>query len=200
MIVRRTVRLTRAARSHDTTVRAVRARIPDDIAVMVDYNQALTVPEAVRRARALDDEGVYWIEEPIRHDDFKGCAEVVGAARTPVQIGENFSQVHDMQKALDAGACDYVMPDLERIGGVTGWRRASALAADSRMPMSSHLYPEVSAHLLAATPTAHWLEYVDWMNRLLVEPLKIVEGQAVPSDRPGVGLKWSDEAVRRHAC
>jgi mandelate racemase len=180
-------------------VRAVRKRLPDDMAVMADYNQALSVGEAIRRGGALDAEGIYWVEEPIRHDDYAGCAEVARAVSTPVQIGENFSQVHDMQKALDARACDFVMPDLERIGGVTGWQRASALAAGAGLPMSSHLYPEVSAHLLAATPTAHWLEYVDWMNPLLVEPLKIVDGMAVVSERPGLGLAWNHDVVRRYA-
>ena len=91
--------------------------------------------EAIRRGRMLDGEGVYWIEEPIRHDDYAGCAAVRAAVATPVQIGENFSQVHDMERALAARACDYVMPDLERIGGVTGWQRAAdagALARASR--------------------------------------------------------------------
>ena len=181
------------------SVRAVRKCVPDDIAVMVDYNQALTVDEAVRRAHALDEEGVFWIEEPIRHDDFKGCAQIAAAARTPVQIGENFSQVYDMEKAIDACASDYVMPDLERIGGITGWQRASTLAARADLPMSSHLYPEISAHLLAATPTAHWLEYVDWMNPILESPLKIENGAAAVSDQPGVGLTWNAEMVRRYA-
>jgi len=180
-------------------VRAVRRRIPDQVALMVDYNQALSVDEGVRRAQALDGEGVYWIEEPIRHDDYEGCAGIAAAVRTPLQIGENFSQVYDMTKALAARACDCVMPDLERIGGVTGWQRAAALAAEARIPMSSHLHPEVSAHLLAATPTAHWLEYVDWMNGLLAEPLQIVDGMAMPSGRAGAGLAWNDEAVRRFA-
>jgi len=180
-------------------VRAVRRRIPDDIALMADYNQALDAPDAIVRARALDGEGLFWIEEPIRHDDYAGCAAVAAAAATPVQIGENFSQVYDMQKALDARATDYVMPDLERIGGVTGWQRASALASEAGIPMSSHLYPEVSAHLLAATPTAHWLEYVDWMHDLLEEPLRIDGGMAVPNERPGSGLSWNDEIVRRYA-
>lgn len=177
-------------------VRAVRGRVPDDVAVMVDYNQALSVAEAISRGRALDGEGVCWIEEPIRHDDYAGCAEMARIVSTPVQIGENFSQVYDMQHALDAHACDLVMADLERIGGVTGWQRASALASAVGLPMSSHLYPEVSVHLLAATPTAHWLEYVDWMNPLLEEPLKIVDGLAIPSSQPGVGLAWNDELVR----
>jgi mandelate racemase len=178
-------------------VRAVRARIPREIHLMVDYNQALTAEEAIRRGRALDGEGVYWMEEPIRHDDHAGCAGVARAVSTPIQIGENFSLVHDMERALAAQACDYVMPDLERIGGVTGWQRAAELARAREISMSSHLYPEVSAHLLAVTPTAHWLEYVDWANPLVTEPLRIADGKAVISNRPGNGLEWDVEAVRR---
>jgi mandelate racemase len=70
------------------------------------------VAEALSRGRALDGEGVYWIEEPLRHDDYRGCAELAAAISTPVQIGENFSLVYDMHKAIEARACDYVMPDL----------------------------------------------------------------------------------------
>jgi mandelate racemase len=179
-------------------IRAVRSRIPTGVALMVDYNQALTVQEAIRRGRALDGEGLYWIEEPIRHDDFSGCAEIARALATPVQIGENFSLVHDMERALAAQSCDCVMPDLERIGGITGWRRAAELAAEKGIKMSSHLYPEVSAHLLTVTPTAHWLEYVDWANAILEEPLRIVDGSAVVSSRPGNGLAWNEDAVRKY--
>jgi mandelate racemase len=117
---------------------------------------------------------------------------------TPVQIGENFSLVYDMERALAARACDFVMPDLERIGGVTGWRRAAALASSASIAMSSHLYSEVSAHLLCATPTAHWLEYMDWANAILAEPLRIVNGHAVPSERPGNGLAWDEGAVAHY--
>ena len=93
---------------------------------------------------------------------------------------------------------DYVMPDLERIGGVTGWLRAAALAADAGIEMSSHLFPEVSAHLLAVTPTGHWLEYVDWANAILAEPFAIVDGHASIPDRPGNGLSWDASAVKRY--
>jgi len=156
------------------------------------------VAEAIRRGCALDGEGVYWIEEPIRHDDYRGCAQIAREVATPVQIGENFSLPQAMEQALMAGACDYVMPDLERIGGVTGWLRASSLAAARGIEMSSHLHPEVSAHLLAATPTCHWLEYVDWANPVLVEPLQVVDGAIVIPDRPGNGLAWDKDAVERY--
>jgi mandelate racemase len=180
-------------------VRAVRRRIGDAIGLMVDYNQALSLVEALERGRALDDEGnITWLEEPIRHDDYAGNATLVRELKTPIQIGENFSESTALATALAAGAADYVMPDLERIGGVTGWQRASALAATHRMAMSSHLFPEVSAHLLAATPTCHFLEYVDWADKLIEQPLAIVDGFAVVPDRPGNGLTWDKRAVEKY--
>jgi mandelate racemase len=179
-------------------VRAVRASVGDGIGIMVDYNQALTADEAVRRGRALDGEGIAWLEEPLRHDDYRACARLAAAIDTPVQIGENFSTPYALEEALAARACDLVMPDLERIGGVTGWLRAARIAQAAGMPMSSHLFPEVSAHLLAATPTAHWLEYVDWAAPLLEEPLRIERGLAHVAERPGNGLSWDQGAVRRY--
>jgi mandelate racemase len=177
---------------------AVKKRLGSEIAVMVDYNQALRPAQALERGRALDQEGIYWLEEPIRHDDYAGNATLVRELKTPIQIGENFSESAAMAVALAAGAADYVMPDLERIGGVTGWLRAAALAATHRVEMSSHLFPEVSAHLLAATPTAHFLEYVDWADKILAEPLEIVDGFAVVPQRPGNGLAWDAKAVEKY--
>ena len=178
-------------------VRAVRKRIGEAVTLMVDYNQALSLAQALERGRALDQEGIYWLEEPIRHDDYRGYAALVSELKVPIQIGENFSESDAMLVALDAGACDYVMPDLERIGGVTGWMRAAALAATRRIEMSSHLFPEISAHLLAATPTCHYLEYVDWADKVLQEPLRIEDGFAVIPDRPGNGMAWNMKAVER---
>jgi mandelate racemase len=177
---------------------AVRARVGAGPRIMVDYNQALTVAEALARGRALDDEDVVWLEEPIRHDDYAGAARLARGLKVPIQIGENFSEPHAMAAAIAAAACDYVMPDLERIGGVTGWQRAAALAAAHRIEMSSHLFPEVSAHLLAATPTRHWLEWVDWANPIVEEPLRIENGFAVVPERPGNGLSWNAKAVETY--
>ena len=120
------------------------------------------------------------------------------ALKTPIQIGENFSLPAAMAVAIGQGAADYVMPDLERIGGITGWRQAAELAAVNRMQMSSHLFPEVSAHLLAATPTCHFLEYVDWANVLVEEPLAIVNGEAIVPQRPGNGMVWNKQAVEHY--
>jgi mandelate racemase len=102
-----------------------------------------------------------------------------------------------MAAALEASASDYVMPDLDRIGGVTGWQRAAGLAAAYNREVSSHLFPEVSAHLLAATPGRHWLEYVDWAVPLLQEPLQIVDGLAIVPNRAGNGMRWDEAAVAK---
>jgi mandelate racemase len=178
--------------------RAVRRRLADDIAVMADYNQALTVAQALERGRVLAEEGVYWIEEPIRHDNLAGHAALVRDLALPIQIGENFYGPKAVAQALDAGACDFVMPDAGRIGGVTGWLQAAGVAASRDVEMSSHLLPEASAHLLAATPSAHWLEYVDWANAILATPLKIADGHAVASAEPGSGIAWNAEGVARY--
>ena len=182
-------------------LRAVQKAIGPKVTLMVDFNQALTVAEAIRRGRMIDEEGgVLWIEEPVRADDFAGCARLAREVATPIQLGENFMGPEQMAQALAAGCCDCVMPDAQRIGGVTGWMRAAALAQGAGLEMSSHLFPEASVQLLAVTPTCHWLEYVDWAAPILAEPLRIRDGLAIGAAGPGLGMAWNEKAVRRFAA
>jgi mandelate racemase len=178
--------------------RAVRKRLPDDVTLMIDYNQALSVDEALRRGRALDSEGMAWLEEPIQHDNYEGCGRISRELVTPIQIGENFAGPNAMSAALSARAADYFMADVFRIGGVSGWLEAASLASNAGIKLSSHLMPEVSAHLLTVSPTAHWLEYVDWACPILAEPFPVVQGTLAPPNRPGTGLMWNQEAVARY--
>ena len=178
--------------------RAVRARLPDAVALLADYNQALSRVEALKRGRALQTEGLAWLEEPIRHDDLAGNAEIAAALELPLQLGENFDGPKAMLQALQAKACDLVMPDVARIGGVSGWMQAAGIAEAHGARMSSHLMPEVSAHLLAATPTFDWLEYVDWTDPISAQPVKIVDGCWPMNERPGTGLEWDADAVARY--
>ena len=195
------LRLGRPDARHDLeALKAVKKQIGPKVTLMVDFNQALSVAEAIRRGRMIDAEGgVYWIEEPVRADDFAGNARVAREVATPIQLGENFMGPEQMAQALAAGACDYVMPDVQRIGGVTGWMRAAALAQGAGVEMSSHLFPEASCHLLAATPTCHWLEYMDWADAILKEPVRVKNGLIAIPDRPGIGMSWDEKAVKRYA-
>ena len=181
-------------------IREVKKAIGPNVILMVDFNQGLSVAEALKRGRMIDGEGgVYWIEEPVRADDFAGSARLAREIATPIQIGENFMGPEQMAQALAAGACDFVMPDAQRIGGVTGWMRAAALAQGAGVEMSSHLFPEASCHLLAATPTCHWLEFVDWAAPVLQDPVQVKDGHVLIPERPGLGMTWDEKAVKRFA-
>jgi mandelate racemase len=179
-------------------IRAGREAVGDQAEVMVDYNQTLTVAEAQRRVRVLDGEGLAWIEEPVATDDPHGSAVVAREARTPIQLGENWFSVPEVAAALAARAGDLAMLDVVHIGGVSGWLAASALTGAAGVPVSSHLYPEVSAHLLAATPGRHRLEFLDLAGPLLAHPARPVDGTLAAGTRPGSGVEWDEDAVNAH--
>lgn len=183
-----------------TVVRAMRQAAGPEMAIMVDYNQCLTTAESIARLRVLDDEGLAWVEEPTLAHDHAGNALVARDSHTPIQCGENWWGTLDMQLAIAAHASDFVMPDVMKIGGVSGWLRAAALAQAHGLEMSSHLWPELSACLLCCTPTAHWLEYIDWWNPILAQPLHLEKGLAILEDAPGSGLAWNENAVARYAA
>ena len=177
------------------TIKAVRKAVGDDMQLMVDFNQGLNMAEALERCHAIDDLGLAWIEEPIVYDNLDGYVQLAAEHKTPLQIGENFYGPRELHKALQKKACDLVMPDFMRIGGVTGWLRAAAIAGAAGVPMSTHLYPEVAAHVMRVTETAHWLEWQDWADPILQKPYEIKDGLLHIPDAPGVGLEWNEDAV-----
>ncbi len=193
------LRLGRAQMRDDlATIDAVRKAVGDDMHLMVDFNQGLHLGEALPRCHAIDDLNLDWIEEPLVYDNYDGHAQLAAELKTPIQIGENFYGPRDLQRALQCKACDLVMPDFMRIGGVTGWLRAAAIAGAAGVPMSTHLYPEVAAHVMRVTETAHWLEWQDWADPILQRPYEIKDGSLHIPNVPGVGLDWNEDAVAAH--
>jgi mandelate racemase len=180
------------------TIEAVREAVGSEMSLMVDFNQGLHFGEALERCHVIDDLGLAWIEEPIVYDNLEGYARLTADLKTPVQIGENFYGPRALYTAVQMKACDYVMPDFMRIGGVTGWQRAAAIAAAAGIPISTHLYPEVAAHVMRVSETAHWLEWQDWANLILQEPYEVKAGELRIPDVPGVGLEWDEKAVSAH--
>jgi mandelate racemase len=180
-------------------IAAAREGAGRSIKLMCDFNQGLSLGDALARCHALDEQGLYWFEEPTTYDNIPGHAQLARELDTPIQIGENFYGPRLLYQALQAGAADYVMPDLMRIGGVTGWLRAAAIASAAGIPMSTHLYPEVAAHLMRVTDTAHWLEWQDWADPILAEPFTVSDGHLIVPDRLGQGIEWNEKAVARYA-
>jgi mandelate racemase len=187
-----------SARDDLAAIEAIRSAVGDEMELMADFNQGLDFAEALQRCHMIDDLGLAWIEEPIVYDDLDGYARLAAELKTPIQIGENFYGPRDLHKALQRKACDLVMPDFMRIGGVTGWLRAAAIAGATGIPMSTHLYPEVAAHVMRVTETAHWLEWQDWADPILREPYVIRDSLLHIPDVPGTGLEWNEDVVKAH--
>jgi mandelate racemase len=192
------LRLGREALRDDLqAIHDVREAVGTDVKLMVDFNQGLTLGDALRRCHALDDQGLYWFEEPIVYNNLQGYAQLSRELKTPVQLGENFYGPRELSRALQMKAGDYVMPDLMRIGGVSGWLRSVPIAAALGIEVSTHLYPEAAAHLMRVTETAHWLEWQDWANPILRQPFAVESGRVVVPDRPGCGIEWDERAVSK---
>lgn len=180
-------------------IRIVRDAVGEDVHIMSDFNQGLALGEALLRMHGLDDQGLYWFEEPIAYDNLEGCAQLAREMKTPLQIGENIYGPREFLKAVNAHAADLYMPDLMRIGGVTGWMRSAAIAGAAGLPLSSHLYTPISAQLLRVSESADWLEWSDWAAPILAEPFGAKDGIATVGDKPGNGVEWNEAAVKKYA-
>jgi len=185
------------AKAEAEQVRRIREIIGQDILLMVDFNQSQTVGDAIQRTRLMEPHGIAWVEEPVPSEDFRGHAEVRAAISPPVMSGENRWYAADMAKALSAGACDLAMPDVIKIGGLTGWMQVAGLASAAAVPLSNHTHIEANAHAMAVVPSAGWFEYLDLASAILTEPLAVVDG-TVTARGPGLGIGWNERAVARY--
>ena len=168
--------------------------------LMIDYNQSLPAPEARRRIAMLAEQHrLDWVEEPVGAEDFIGHRTVREHSPVPVQTGENWWMPDDAARAMAAGISDHAMLDIMKIGGITGWMQAAAMAAAHSLPVSSHIFVEASAHALAATPNRYLLEHLDKASPIMVDPVEVRDGTITPKG-PGLGMRWKESAVQRYAA
>ncbi len=171
----------------------------EKLVIMSDFNQCYDYDTALKRMNELDDIGLYWFEEPINYRNFNDCAKLSSRIKTPISIGENFHGPYDLVNSIKANASTYIMPDLMRIGGVSGWLKSASIAEAYNLKFSTHLFPEVSAHLMNLTPTAHWLEWVDWANPILQDTgFRVENGKYYIPDIPGTGVEWNDTNIEKY--
>jgi L-alanine-DL-glutamate epimerase-like enolase superfamily enzyme len=191
------LRLAGRAETDLPRLRAVRRSIGDGIALMVDANQAMNAPDAIRLGRQMEEYGIAWFEEPLPAHDIEHLADVAAALATPIASGENEYTRHGFLGMIEARAADILMPDLQRVGGVSEFLKVGHLAAAHDLPVSSHLFPEQSLQLMAALPNATLLEHVDWFAPLYQERLELVDGGFALPDRPGWGFGFDAGALKR---
>lgn len=182
-------------RSDVARVSRVREAVGAGLALLVDANQGWSRIEALAAARALDGLGLTWIEEPVDADDIEGCAQVAAAIETPVAAGESRFGTAGMLPLIEQRAASILMPDLQHCGGPTGFLQVATQAELAGLPISNHLFTQVSVHLLAACPNALIVEWMPgWWDDLFDRPLDVVDGKIRPPERPGIGYRFSAHA------
>src|SRR5439155_1374342 len=181
-------------------VRIVRDAIGTDVDLMCDINQLWSVNHAIEVGRRIEPYHLYWLEDPVAHDDYAGLARVADALTTPIAAGEYHYGVVSFRHMLEARSIDVVMIDLLRVGGITQWMKVAGMAEAFNLPVVSHLVPEIHVHLVAAIPNGLTVEYMPWTLGLFAETPALDGGQLVVPKRPGLGLANSgrgNEGCRR---
>ena len=182
-------------------IQAMRNAVGNEVSIMVDYNQSLIPDEAIQRIKFLESNigtaELEWIEEPTIAHDYEGHANIRKNTRTPIQCGENWWGHLDLEHAIDAESSDYVMLDVMKIGGVTGFMKSAEIAQLKQINISNHLWPELSSRLLSCISESKWLEYCDWWNPILKRPLRIEQGYSAAEDTIGSGIEWDEAAIDR---
>jgi L-alanine-DL-glutamate epimerase-like enolase superfamily enzyme len=179
-------------------VRVMRESIGPDVDLMCDINQLWSVNHAVEVGRRLEPYHLFWLEDPVAHDDYPGLARVADALTTPIAAGEYHYGIVPFRHLLEARSIDIVMIDLLRVGGITQWMKVAGMAEAFNLPVVSHLVPEIHVQLVAAIPNGLTVEYMPWTLRLFEETPPIENGQLLVPTKPGLGLAFDQAALKRY--
>jgi L-alanine-DL-glutamate epimerase-like enolase superfamily enzyme len=179
-------------------VAAVRRHLPDDATLMLDAVQRWEADDAIEATRAVAEFEPTWLEDPVVHSDYAGLARVVEHSLVPIASGENEYLLEGFDQLLET-RLPILLADLQRVGGVTEWRRVAALAADRGALLTSHTYPHVAAQLCSGADES-WVEYVPWWDTLIDYELEFVDGRVTLRDEPGTGISWDRAAISQHAA
>ncbi|MGA0612871.1 L-talarate/galactarate dehydratase [Caldimonas sp. KR1-144] len=175
-------------------VATVRKHLGEGVALMVDANQQWDRPGAQRMCRAFEDFGLVWIEEPLDAYDHEGHAALARQFDTPIATGEMLTSALEHGELIRHRACDWLMPDAPRVGGITPYLKIAAQAEAAGLMVAPHFAMELHVHLAAASPSEPWVEHFDWLEPLFNERLEIERGRMRVPTRPGLGLSLSEQA------
>ena len=179
-------------------VRVLRESIGEDIDLMGDVNQRWKVHQAIMIGRQLESYHLLWLEDVVAHDDYQGLARVAHALTTPIAAGEYQYGISPFRHMLEVRSIDIVMIDLLRVGGITQWLKVAGMAEAFNLPVVSHLLPEIHVHLIAGIPNGLTVEYMPWTLGLFEETPTIEDGQLVVPQKPGLGLAFDKDAIKRY--
>jgi L-alanine-DL-glutamate epimerase-like enolase superfamily enzyme len=176
---------------------ALRDAVGPSFEIMVDANQAFTVAEAIRRARAYEPIDLAWFEEPLPAEDLGGHVRLAASTSLPIAIGESIYHPSHFREYLQREACSILQADVARIGGITPWLKVAHLAETFNVPICPHFLMELHVSLCAAVPNATWVEWIPQLDDITTSRMTLRDGRAVPSAEPGLGIAWDAEAIAR---
>ncbi|HXT78234.1 MAG TPA: mandelate racemase/muconate lactonizing enzyme family protein [Acetobacteraceae bacterium] len=177
-------------------VRVVREAIGPDIKLMCDINQRWRPEQAIDIGSRVEDVGLFWLEDVTTADDYAGLARVTAALKTPIAGGEYVWGIVPFRHMIEARSVDIVMIDLVRVGGITQWLKVAGMAEAFNLPVVSHVIPEMHLHMVAAVPNGLTVEYMPWMLALYEETPVLDNGFLVLPEKPGLGLKFDEKAIK----
>lgn len=176
---------------------AVREAVGPAFEIMTDANQGFTLSEAVRRAKAYEKLDIAWFEEPMHADDIGAHVQLARSTCVPIAVGESLYSISQFKDYLAMGACSIVQVDVGRIGGITPWLKVAHLAEAHNVAVCPHFLMELHVSLAAAVPNGRYVEYIPQLDDITLSRMDVVNGKAVPSDSPGLGIDWDEAALRR---
>lgn len=181
-------------------IRVVREAVGPEIDLMCDINQRWDVRQAISIGSRIEEYHLYWLEDVVAADDYAGLAAVTAALATPVAAGEYVYGTVPFRHMLETRAVDIVMIDVLRAGGITQWLKIAGMAEAFNLPVVNHLCPEISVHLVAAIPNGLTVEYMPWSAPLFEEVPVPKNGELTVPDRPGLGLKFNRDVIKRYGA
>jgi L-alanine-DL-glutamate epimerase-like enolase superfamily enzyme len=180
-------------------MRALREAVGDEIDLMVDINQGWDVNRSIQVGREMEKCNLYWLEDPVDHQDYEGLARIADALDTPIATGEYHYGIMPFRHMFERRSVDIAMIDLLRAGGITPWMKIAHLAEAYNLPVVTHLAPEILAHCAAAIPNGLFVEHMPWSLPLFKQELVVENAEIVLPNEPGLGLEFDEEALIRWA-
>src|SRR5712692_4851706 len=189
-------------------VREARRGLGDDADLMIDAGLVWDAKTALQRARAFSEHNIFWLEEPLRPDDYDGYRRLAEATEVRIAAGEEESERKSFLELMDRGRIDIVQVDLTRVGGFTEAMKVASLAVDRGVPVVNHgftTYINVAAalHFLNSIPNSFILEFVVEEQTTLRDHItrqKFVaqDGYLEIPEAPGLGVDLNEEGIAKY--
>jgi galactonate dehydratase len=189
-------------------VRAVRQAVGDDVDLLIEGHDRFGTSTAVRIGKALEEFKPMWFETPVMSTDIAATIEVARAIGVPVATGERFHQLSQVIELMSHRAVDIVQPETLHIGGISGARKAAAIAEAAEGFVALHqaqspLNTAINAHIHASIPNFLIQECFDdflvpWAHEIMHGVPRVKDGYLEPSDAPGIGVELDEAEMAKH--